>query len=444
GDLNNGTPNVCDIVEAFARHGLASVGGEATVLKNTQPSQDGFRVELATSATTLQCATDESGATLVWQRRDDPTIGGSIAMTSDAEGTFEGWIPPQAEGAVVQYSVVLNALGSLRTYPDNQADPLYEFYVGDVQPIYCTSFDEDPETGGWEHGLARGEASEGADDWQWGTPGGRGLDPVEAYSPPHLFGNDIGPDENWNGVYQADKINFARSPVIDTQGFRRVRLQYMRWLTVEDATYDTASIYANDSLVWQNASSQPGDIHHIDREWRFHDVDLTDVIGDEGTVQIMYEIASDGGLELGGWNLDDVCIVGIQTLCGDGLLDPGEACDDGAANSDQDPGACRTTCQPAICGDGILDPGEACDDGNGTPGDGCSSTCMSEEGEGTGGGLLGNDPNTDTPANVLSSGSSGGGCSQLDRGAGHHPLPLGVGGVVLLLGALILRRSGRR
>lgn len=69
---------------------------------------------------------------------------------------------------------------------------------------------------------------------------------------------------------------------------------------------------------------------------------------------------------------------------------------------------------------------------------------MSEEGEGTGGGLLGNDPNTDTPANVLSSGSSGGGCSQLDRGAGHHPLPLGVGGVVLLLGALILRRSGRR
>ncbi|MGD0945795.1 MAG: choice-of-anchor Q domain-containing protein [Candidatus Binatia bacterium] len=35
---------------------------------------------------------------------------------------------------------------------------------------------------------------------------------------------------------------------------------------------------------------------------------------------------------------------------------------------------------PTGCGNGVLDPGEECDDGalNGTPGDGCSSTCQSE------------------------------------------------------------------
>jgi MYXO-CTERM domain-containing protein len=54
--------------------------------------------------------------------------------------------------------------------------------------------------------------------------------------------------------------------------------------------------------------------------------------------------------------------------CGDGVVDPGEGCDDGPANSDTVAGACHTTCVAPVCGDGIVDPGEACDDGaaNGT------------------------------------------------------------------------------
>jgi cysteine-rich repeat protein len=49
--------------------------------------------------------------------------------------------------------------------------------------------------------------------------------------------------------------------------------------------------------------------------------------------------------------------------CGNGYVDviKGEVCDDGAANSDTLPDACRTTCHPARCGDGTLDTGEACD-----------------------------------------------------------------------------------
>jgi hypothetical protein len=44
--------------------------------------------------------------------------------------------------------------------------------------------------------------------------------------------------------------------------------------------------------------------------------------------------------------------------CGDGILDPGEACDDGAGNDNTVPDACRTDCQPHRCGDGILDGDE--------------------------------------------------------------------------------------
>lgn len=62
-----------------------------------------------------------------------------------------------------------------------------------------------------------------------------------------------------------------------------------------------------------------------------------------------------------------------EYMCGDGVVDPDEACDDGNAI---DGDACSSACQvePA-CGDGTLDAEEACDDGNLTNGDGCSATC---------------------------------------------------------------------
>ncbi len=61
--------------------------------------------------------------------------------------------------------------------------------------------------------------------------------------------------------------------------------------------------------------------------------------------------------------------------CGDGHLDDGEDCDDGAANSDTEPDACRTDCVAAHCGDGVVDGGETCDDGNDNPYDGCTPSC---------------------------------------------------------------------
>ena len=66
--------------------------------------------------------------------------------------------------------------------------------------------------------------------------------------------------------------------------------------------------------------------------------------------------------------------------CGDGVLDADEQCDDGAANSDTEPDACRTTCLLPWCGDAVSDSAEACDDGNALGGDGCTPTCEAESG----------------------------------------------------------------
>lgn len=52
---------------------------------------------------------------------------------------------------------------------------------------------------------------------------------------------------------------------------------------------------------------------------------------------------------------------GSSGECGDGVVDSGEQCDDGASNSDTAVDACRLTCVPASCGDGVRDTDEECD-----------------------------------------------------------------------------------
>ena len=60
-------------------------------------------------------------------------------------------------------------------------------------------------------------------------------------------------------------------------------------------------------------------------------------------------------------------------ICGDEIVDPGEECDEGPANSDD--AACTASCKLAICGDGLLGPAEGCDDGNTDNDDTCSNEC---------------------------------------------------------------------
>ncbi len=66
---------------------------------------------------------------------------------------------------------------------------------------------------------------------------------------------------------------------------------------------------------------------------------------------------------------------GRPPRCGDGVIDPGEQCDDA---NDVDGDGCNG-CKLPSCGNGIVDPGEQCDDGvPGLSGDGCSSRCLLE------------------------------------------------------------------
>ncbi|TFH22239.1 MAG: DUF4215 domain-containing protein, partial [Myxococcales bacterium] len=63
--------------------------------------------------------------------------------------------------------------------------------------------------------------------------------------------------------------------------------------------------------------------------------------------------------------------------CGDGRLWGGvEDCDAGEANSDTRADACRSDCTLPVCGDGIADSDEECDDGNEDSADSCLPGCI--------------------------------------------------------------------
>jgi cysteine-rich repeat protein len=51
-------------------------------------------------------------------------------------------------------------------------------------------------------------------------------------------------------------------------------------------------------------------------------------------------------------------------VCGNGIVEEGEECDEGTSNSDTTPDACRTNCTLATCRNGVIDPGEDCDGTN--------------------------------------------------------------------------------
>jgi cysteine-rich repeat protein len=71
-----------------------------------------------------------------------------------------------------------------------------------------------------------------------------------------------------------------------------------------------------------------------------------------------------------------ICKTHAEILCGNGILDCGEQCDDGNTV----PGdGCDGNCMSEVsCGNGILEPFEECDDGNNVDGDGCSALCEIE------------------------------------------------------------------
>jgi len=406
GNLANGTPNECAIRDAFGRHGLRTATGTILAPGALQQNALATVVRVDLSGLSDHCNGDGiDSVTLHWK----PSFtgvpkAGSAPMEAVNNTRYWAQMPLAVEGDIYYSAKVKFKDGSVLTLADNLADPFYTIYQGTTVPLYCTDFESvDPFSEGWTTGTADAQPS----PWEWGaaTPGA--TDPAFAFSGTNILGMKLG------GDYGASQYSFVKLPPIDIGHFSDVRLQYRRWLAVEDSEFDKARVIVNNKQAWVNFSAANGNsssTHHIDREWRFNDVSVSGYTFGH-TLDLGWDLNTDEGLQLGGWHIDDVCVVAnIHSICGDGVKSSTEQCDDGAANADL-PNTCRTYCGVPTCGDGIVDDLEICDPGpNGSSE--CSAIC---------------EPVPDT----------GGCCSS----SGNAQGALALGGLV---GVLVLRRRGPR
>ncbi|MEQ1566065.1 MAG: hypothetical protein ABMA64_10545 [Myxococcota bacterium] len=317
GDLANGTPHICQISEAFAEHGLAGFVGTSAAI----PIHDPITFAPADLATPVQmeivsaapdCFPIVPASAQVYYRIDG---GQTKSVNASVTGQdLAGDIPAQGLGTFVEYWVEgVDTDGATFRVPTAGEIAPYTFFVGDVIEIGCEDFEA--SDGGYTHELLDGTVEDGADDWMWGTPSGLEGDPSAAFSGNNVWGNDLGgliDGLNYNGLYKPDKYNRLVSGPIDTLWYTDVFLQYRRWLNVEDGVFDQAVITVDDKDVWSNWVGAESD-HHQDHSWMSHVVDLDGKADQKTRVNLAWELHSDPGLELAGWNIDDVCLYAPAT-----------------------------------------------------------------------------------------------------------------------------------
>ncbi len=315
GNLGNGTPNQCAIIEAFGAHGLGPRGQGSPLIAHHEPLASvsaGIDAPIAVELMNLAPSCFVLAPESAWVTY---RVNGGDWQQADLDVSFDraaGAIPQQQLGSFVEYYVtVIDEDGGEMNAPEGAHINPFSYYTGDVLQVRCDDFED--SDGGYTHELVDGDDREGADDWTWGTPQGLGGDPSMAASGNKVWGNDLG-EGDYNGEYQAQKHNRLVSPELSTLHYSGVFLSYSRWLTVEDGFYDNAFITADNQDVWTNhgTNDNQGDEHHVDRQWSVHNVDLGNTTAD-GQVQLTWNILSDQGLQMGGWNVDDICLLAPNT-----------------------------------------------------------------------------------------------------------------------------------
>jgi hypothetical protein len=371
GNINNGTPHYADIDAGFRDQGFPGFTLPTISITNVTDLPDTANTTgpYVVSATIVAQMSPPLTATTLRYRRNGAAFT-SIQMTNGGGNVFSASIPGQAGGARVDYYVTATDAGNHTvTFPTNAPAQTLAFAIGVLTGDFSDNF-ETAGDNGWTHATV-GDTSNLEDDWQRGTPAGRSgtslgvfwADPASAASPTRCWANDLGiSGASPQGAYGTNVHNYLRSPAINLSGKWGTRLRFKRWLTVEEGIYDQARVLVNGVQAWANPISG----HVLDTSWSTQEIELGALADDNASVRIEFRLRSDGGLQLGGWAIDDVEILyhagGTSDGDGDGIPDGVDNCpsvfNPSQTNTDGD--AQGDACDPDDDNDGVPDGSDNC------------------------------------------------------------------------------------
>ena len=339
GDLTNGTPNDCSLIELMNYHGfgpgnMGYVTMEHDPIQSASSFDPSYPADWSIDVVDFDCGEmgiDPDSPVLFYAV--DPPPGATLddlvfqGIPASGDGTdFTVEIPRQRAGSEIVYYIAWSSIDhtDMDASHGGSADGLYRFFVGDREVLWCDEFEDD--WGEWTHGPGlpwtdKEDLDERWEsEWQIGEPFGQDYAPVAAYSGANLLGTALGE----NGEYMSRNLQYAMSPAVALEGAdpTLLLLETQRFLTVEDALYDQASIYAvvddeeEGTLIWENPATDGGDAHLIDTDWTLFSLDLSHWYDPEDAAQLAFSLDSDGGLEFAGWHLDDLCFVTLADVPG--------------------------------------------------------------------------------------------------------------------------------
>ena len=303
GNLLNGTPNytflsgaATDKAIPYPQIQLASISH--TALGNT--------AQRLTPRQVLATVAPISGSITQVRLHYNAGTGNQVRNMhpTGAVNGFQALLPGLTTGAVSYHIEAVHSTAAIVRFPTS-GELSYSITGGTFGGFYAENFDAG--AAGWTSVQVAVQ-----NDWQVGDPAGKfgtsqgvaWTDPQTAASGANCYANDLGNTigtQNWNGAYGANVENYLRSPLINCTGRTGVVLRFKRWLTVEEAAFDQATIKVNGVLVWQN----PLTGHLVDTSWQTVEYALP-MADNNPSVQIEWGMNSDAGLQLGGWAIDDV------------------------------------------------------------------------------------------------------------------------------------------
>jgi hypothetical protein len=355
GDLTGGTPHDCELTGLLDQHGLGPGPVGLVVLDHAPIEAAGSRdrdypLTFELLNVTTACGDFDPDSAAVHYAIDPPAdarlgeIDFEIAPVERDGETYTARIPRQLPGTRVAY--YLSWADSARTQEvashGGKTRDLFSFWVGDRRELWCQDFEEG--WGEWSHAPGTPFADAGVEgggdysEWELGAPAGDAV-----YSPAAPWDGASALATNLAGNYGPNNRQYALSGPVTFEDVdpRLLLLSSRRWLTVEDGYYDAAQIQLwgleQPLLLWGNYTSRSREVaqnHHLDEGWVLHDVDLRflvddsldlpDVVapGGEGdpdkapplsALQLAWTLSTDQGLEFGGWALDEVCAVTLDT-----------------------------------------------------------------------------------------------------------------------------------
>jgi len=153
--------------------------------------------------------------------------------------------------------------------------------------------------------------------WAWGTPTGGGgdhggPDPVSGYTGTNVYGYNLSGDYENNLAER-----HLTSKAINCAGLSNVSLKFRRWLGVENGLYDHAYVrVSNDGMNWTTFWQNSTEV--ADTSWVPKNVYISSVADGQSTVYLRWTMGTTDDIwQYCGWNIDDVEIWGVGSVCPD-------------------------------------------------------------------------------------------------------------------------------